>query len=131
MEDDLGMMEDDLFKLLITLGSFCADTVLVSNRVTNFIEILLRDIRRRKPTMTSTLSGKTEVRASFGHFFVWVKNNASCAMRAAVFGDNTMLGEFCGIVNVSDNEEYAETIDGVHGAGLVLVSGQEDDQSAW
>ena len=70
MEDDLGMMEDDLFKLLITLGSFCTDTVLVSNRVTNFNEILLRDIRRRKPTMTSTLSGKMELRASYWHFFL-------------------------------------------------------------
>ena len=31
MEDDLGLMEDDLLKLLITLGSFCTDPALVSD----------------------------------------------------------------------------------------------------
>ena len=59
-----------------------------------------------------------------------MKNNASCATRAAVFGGNTAPGEFRDIVNISENEEYAETINGVPGAKLVLVPGREDNRPA-
>ena len=40
-----------------------------------------------------------------------------------------MLGEFHDIANASDNEEYSETINGVPGAGPVLVPGRDDDLS--